>query len=221
MNLFSYTEYESSSLRSTNYSVGVVLGTGNEGTYRKPVGEEANLYLSRNGGYSFDMVRSGIWDYSSAAHSSLLLISSWEEELNSISFSLFISLSLRYLFSNNRKIRFSWDQGENWSDCVYVDPTLSALSGYSNVTLDAIRSVGQITDTKFLLIGDVQNNDNATDIRTVIISFDFSQLQIPCLFSLYYIKKTKQDVITHLLSYFSFTLSLHSSLNSETFTRLV
>lgn len=61
---------------STESSVGIIMGTGNLGKYLALKEDQANTYLSRDGGLTWFEVKKGSHIYEIADHGGLILLAS-------------------------------------------------------------------------------------------------------------------------------------------------
>lgn len=99
LHLFSYVDSES--IYSKDNAVGIILATGNEGEYRAPLSDpNTALYLSRNGGFTWDKLKTGHYFYSTSNHASLIVL---------------IPKAL------TNEFHYTWDQGSSWSTCLFTD----------------------------------------------------------------------------------------------------
>mmetsp|Transcript_14106 Transcript_14106/g.29604 ORF Transcript_14106/g.29604 Transcript_14106/m.29604 type:complete len:846 (+) Transcript_14106:1-2538(+) len=111
-------------------SVGLVIATGNEGIYRGPLGE-ADVYLSRNGGYSWEYLKEGLQKYAISNHGSLFLTTT---------------------MASTSTMSFSWTQGTEWTTCSMYDSLLD---------IQTLETISESSDNpKFLIIGVVEGSEN-------------------------------------------------------------
>ena len=79
---------------STEKAIGIVLGTGNIGNRLTENDSQKSLYLSRDGGLNWRMIKNGVHIYEIGDHGALIVIA----EKN----------------TPTKKISFSWDEGDSW-----------------------------------------------------------------------------------------------------------
>lgn len=80
-------------------AVGLILAQGNEGYYRQDPTESLFLYLSRNGGVTWDRILEGSYEYAMASHGSLFVAAE-----NSRA---------------NNTLFYSWNQGVEFDGCIF------------------------------------------------------------------------------------------------------
>ena len=81
-------------VHSTNSSVGIILGTGNIGTRLTDNESQKSLYMSRDGGLTWNTLRIGNYLYEIGDHGSIIVIGDAHEPVD--------------------HIEFTWDQGKTW-----------------------------------------------------------------------------------------------------------
>jgi len=79
---------------STEKAIGIVLGTGNIGPRLTENDSQKSLYMSRDGGVSWRMIKNGVHIYEIGDHGALIVIA----EKN----------------TPTHKVHFTWDEGESW-----------------------------------------------------------------------------------------------------------
>ena len=98
LHLFSFADDEM--IYSTEEAVGIVIAQGNMGQYRKPITDSSTgLFLSRNGGYTWNHLKTGRFLVSSSNHASVIVLVPKGE---------------------TNEFLYSWDQGESWSQCLFA-----------------------------------------------------------------------------------------------------
>jgi len=117
------------SIYSTHDAVGILIATGNVGEYRKSI-NESDTYISRNGGYSWELLREGIYTYCMASHGSLLIM---------------VPLNL------TNTMYYSWDQGLSWDSCFFTHDLVKV-----NSILD-ISNGGKDPSLRFMFVGIADN----------------------------------------------------------------
>ncbi|KFH09097.1 putative sortilin, partial [Toxoplasma gondii VAND] len=81
---------------SVENAVGIIMGTGNVGSYLRPEKDEANTYLSRDGGVSWIEAHKGAFIYEMGDHGGLLVMADDTKKTN--------------------QVVFSWNEGQSWYD---------------------------------------------------------------------------------------------------------
>jgi len=112
------------SLLTQQTAIGLMLAIGNEGTMKETHSDQLNLYLSRDAGFSWELVRSGPSEFTWGNYGGLFLSSSTSQSTN--------------------KVAFSWNQGLSWDACNFTS---------SNLEIDDIIQIGGPETLKFLLFG--------------------------------------------------------------------
>jgi len=116
------------SLLTQQTAIGLMLAIGNEGTMKETHSDQLNLYLSRDAGFSWELVRSGPNEFTWGNYGGLFLSSSTSQSTN--------------------KVAFSWNQGLSWDACNFTA---------SNLEVDDIIQIGGPETLKFLLFGTTYN----------------------------------------------------------------
>mmetsp|Transcript_13141 Transcript_13141/g.52445 ORF Transcript_13141/g.52445 Transcript_13141/m.52445 type:complete len:860 (+) Transcript_13141:44-2623(+) len=111
-------------------AVGLILAQGNEGYYRQAPEDSLYLYLSRNGGVSWDRILEGSYEFAMAAHGSLFVAA---EKHNA-----------------NNTLLYSWSQGAAFDGCIFSD---------ENVFIDSIIYPQPPTSMQFLMLGADEERD--------------------------------------------------------------
>lgn len=129
LNLYSKSESRgvSAPIYATENAVGIILATGNVGEYRNQSPDAKNVYLSRNGGYSWEKIYEGAYEYGSSNHGSLFLMSK---------------------ITNTTEILYSWNQGISWDSCI-----IDGLTEGSVNVLEIIDVSTPEQDSTFLIKG--------------------------------------------------------------------
>ena len=86
---------------STEKAVGIVLGTGNMGKRLTENESSKQLFLSRDGGLNWEMIRRGVYIYEIGDHGAIIVIAKKREPTD--------------------HIEFSWDEGQTWEKLVISD----------------------------------------------------------------------------------------------------
>ncbi|PFH32063.1 putative sortilin [Besnoitia besnoiti] len=81
---------------SVENAVGIIMGTGNIGSYLRTEKEEANTYLSRDGGVTWIEAHKGAFIYEMGDHGGLLVMADDTKKTN--------------------QVVFSWNEGQSWYD---------------------------------------------------------------------------------------------------------
>ncbi|CBZ51174.1 putative sortilin [Neospora caninum Liverpool] len=81
---------------SVENAVGIIMGTGNVGSYLRPEKDEANTYLSRDGGVTWIEAHKGAFIYEMGDHGGLLVMADDTKKTN--------------------QVVFSWNEGQSWYD---------------------------------------------------------------------------------------------------------
>lgn len=93
MELYSH-QGELAPVYSTKTAVGVILGTGNLGKKLTANDDPKNLYISRDGGMSWNSVKPGVFIYEIGDHGSIIVVAAKNKPI--------------------KEIEFSWDEGMTW-----------------------------------------------------------------------------------------------------------
>ena len=106
MNLFSIVDRDVKRIYSLSTAAGLVLATGTVGKYR---GDKSNadVFLSRSGGYDWVKILDGKFSYNMIHHGSLLA-------------AVPIGPSMGILYS--------WTQGLDWESCLFMDELIIVTS---------------------------------------------------------------------------------------------
>ncbi|PHJ19881.1 sortilin, partial [Cystoisospora suis] len=81
---------------SVENAVGIIMGTGNVGSYLRTEKDEANTYLSRDGGVTWIEAHKGAFIYEMGDHGGLLVMADDTKKTN--------------------QVVFSWNEGQSWYD---------------------------------------------------------------------------------------------------------
>lgn len=121
-------------------AVGLILAQGNEGYYRQDADEALFLYLSRNGGVTWDRLMEGSFQFTMASHGSLFLAAENDRA--------------------NNTLFYSWNQGAAFDGCIFADEnvfvevracTLTSLS-LSDASLPGVRAICRPLPLSFLTL---------------------------------------------------------------------
>lgn len=92
---------ELSPVYSTEKAVGIVLGTGNVGNRLTDNESQKSLYMSRDGGLNWRLIRAGCHIYEIGDHGAIIVIAKKNTPTN--------------------QIEFSWDEGQSWDSLTISD----------------------------------------------------------------------------------------------------
>ena len=147
---------------STEKAVGIVLGTGNIGSKLTDNDSQKNLYLSRDGGLNWSIIRQGVYIYEIGDHGAIIVIAQKNAPVD--------------------HIEFSWDEGKSWDTLVISEHHLYV----ENIVIEP-NSVSQ----QFMVYGTYAEGHDGVDeegMDTVEIEkgneafltyIDFSQMHEP------------------------------------------
>jgi hypothetical protein len=79
---------------STQNSVGVIIGTGNVGTYLSYRADQVNTYLSRDGGLEWSEIAKGSHIYEIGDHGGVIVLANDQAATN--------------------VLKYTWDEGLHW-----------------------------------------------------------------------------------------------------------
>ncbi|KAL8429508.1 hypothetical protein ACSSS7_006552 [Eimeria intestinalis] len=116
---------------SVENAIGIIMGTGNVGSYLRSEKEEVNTYLSRDGGLTWIEAHKGAFIYEMGDHGGLLVMADDTKKTN--------------------QVVFSWNEGQSWYDFEL---------GSAPLFVDNIVIEPQSSSVEFLLYGK-RENDNA------------------------------------------------------------
>lgn len=148
---------------STEKAIGLVLGTGNIGPRLTDNDSQKSLYLSRDGGLNWRVIRQGVHIYEIGDHGALIVIAQKNTPTN--------------------HIEFSWDEGQSWDTL-----TISEHSIFVENIIIEPNSISQ----QFMVYGTyaeaMDDGEEDPDYDAVVIEkgnsaflvyLDFSQLHEP------------------------------------------
>lgn len=116
---------------SVENAIGIIMGTGNVGSYLRSEKEEVNTYLSRDGGLTWIEAHKGAFIYEMGDHGGLLVMADDTRKTN--------------------QVVFSWNEGQSWYDFEL---------GSAPLFVDNIVIEPNSSSVEFLLYGK-RENDNA------------------------------------------------------------
>ncbi|KAL8275914.1 hypothetical protein Esti_000176 [Eimeria stiedai] len=116
---------------SVENAIGIIMGTGNVGSYLRAEKEEVNTYLSRDGGLTWIEAHKGAFIYEMGDHGGLLVMADDTKKTN--------------------QVVFSWNEGQSWYDFEL---------GSAPLFVDNIVIEPQSSSVEFLLYGK-REHDNA------------------------------------------------------------
>lgn len=117
-------QYTYSSIYSTANAIGLIIGIGNHGQYKKAHFEEVNTYFSRDAGETWQMIHEGAYIYEFGDHGGVVVLAKNEEPTSSI--------------------LYTWDDGANWYECNFTSTPIYVTN---------IRVEPSFTSRKFILHG--------------------------------------------------------------------
>lgn len=109
---------------SIEQAVGLIMGTGNVGSYLRYETDQVNTYLSRDGGLSWAECHKGAYIYEFGDHGGLVLMAN--------------------VLRKTKQVVFSWNEGQSWYDFDVSETPLE---------VDNIVTEPNATSTKFLMYG--------------------------------------------------------------------
>ncbi|CDJ41421.1 sortilin, putative [Eimeria tenella] len=133
---------------SVENAIGIVMGTGNVGSYLRNEKEEVNTYLSRDGGLTWIEAHKGAFIYEMGDHGGLLVMADDTKKTNQA--------------CAKSSVVFSWNEGQSWYDFEL---------GSAPLFVDNIVIEPNSSSVEFLLYGK-RENDNAG----VLFHLDFAAL---------------------------------------------
>ncbi|KAL8426675.1 hypothetical protein Efla_005932 [Eimeria flavescens] len=116
---------------SVENAIGIIMGTGNVGSYLRSEKDEVNTYLSRDGGLTWIEAHKGAFIYEMGDHGGLLVMADDTKKTN--------------------QVVFSWNEGQSWYDFEL---------GSAPLFVDNIVIEPNSSSVEFLLYGK-RENDNA------------------------------------------------------------
>lgn len=140
---------------STEKAVGIVLGTGNIGARLTDNDSQKSLFLSRDGGLNWSVVRIGVHIYEIGDHGALIVIAKKN--------------------APTRAVEFSWDEGQTWDTLQIADRDLFV----DNIIIEP-NSVSQ----QFMIYGTyAEEGEDESDVergnQAFLVYADFSALHEP------------------------------------------
>ncbi|PVV00993.1 hypothetical protein BB560_004607 [Smittium megazygosporum] len=137
---------------SSSGAVGTIMGLGNVGDFLQPM-EKSDLFLSRDGGYSWSEVRKGPHFYEFADHGALLVIAPSTGHTDYIEYSL--------------------DSGSTWKKLKLKYP--SSIAESSKISIMSLTTEPTGSSRDLLLVGKVKTDDSKPqDGTNVVFNLDFS-----------------------------------------------
>ena len=128
LHLHSFSSEQFAPVYSTTTAIGLVLGTGNVGTYLSNRLDQVNTYLSRDGGLTWSEVRKGSYIYEIGDHGGIIVLASDNVATDSIF--------------------FSSDEGLTWESLKFADFPVEV----ENIIIEP----GAVSQ-RFLLLGTMKN----------------------------------------------------------------
>jgi hypothetical protein len=108
-------------------ALGMMLGTGNVGTYLRERLDEVNTYFSRDAGWTWSLFSYGSHSYDITNHGALVLLVDNVEATN--------------------QLVFSWNEGQTWNTCNFSDPRSGSIE------VEGVTSEPGALRPEFLLYG--------------------------------------------------------------------
>lgn len=169
---------ELSPVYSTEKAVGIVLGTGNMGERLTENHQKKSLYLSRDGGLNWQIIRSGTHIYDIGDHGALIVIAPKG--------------------TATKHVEFSWDEGQTWEklvisdrdlivDNIIIEPnSVSQQFMVYGTYADSPKEIGEDYDSTqkvekvFSMVSEKNKNGSAAaSDQAYMVYLDFSQLHEP------------------------------------------
>lgn len=143
---------------STEKAVGIVLGTGNIGARLTDNDSQKSLFLSRDGGLNWQVIRIGVHIYEIGDHGAIIAIAKKN--------------------APTKQIDFSWDEGQTWDSLTISDREIYV----ENIIIEP-NSISQ----QFMVYGTYaevnESPDGSSEIergnQAFLVYVDFSQLHEP------------------------------------------